>query len=572
MDKLFEALVDTLRDLARHRMPFLNAWLDRGFALRDWATTRLARWSRLGGERSILVVSVLATLWALYGFWGTVWQPNAPKPTHDIILKNRFSSPTAAQNIVIVDVDERSIASLSASHGRWPWSRDVLADGLQKLSDAGAQAVLFNVLLAEPDLKNADADAAMGFAAELFRPAAFPIIRLDAANDAQSQLQVQMIPGAQVEPAAKDKTLAAIVPIFPSMHDRLGIANQRPDSDGIVRKYPYIWTEPGFALPSMVARTLQSANIATASDLPNTFALNWRNKRGGYTRISYSDLFLDQLSAEEKSQLQSAVVVLSVSAPGIGQTKPTGIKPLVDDGEILATAVDDAMHATYLRMTPAWALLGLNLFSIWVFYWIFSRRTAKSPPLNRIFVILQVLLGGVTLLSASYTSYLIDLTDSMKFSLSVFAAIKLVQSLDNRWTRAKKGYRRINSKLEGSEVWIVGYLANTLKGTTELALQESLEKLVGVDRLVRIDDLLGGESFLQSSLSSARLMLICVADAQQSIAIEQWLQQSFASTPFKVKRLALNTLWNTENKTFAASLAGHAVDVLHTLYPTQALA
>lgn len=567
MDKLFEALIDTLRDLARHRLPFLNAWLDKGFALRDWGATRLARWSRLGGERSILVVAVVATAWALYGFWGATSQPNAPKPTHDIILKNRLSSPVAASNVIIVDVDERSIASLSASHGRWPWSRDVLADGLQKLADAGSKAVLFNVLLSEPDLKNPDADAAMDFTAGLFRPVAFPLIRLDAANDSQSQLQVQMIPGAQVQANAQDKTLAAIVPLFPSMHDRLGIANQRPDSDGIVRKYPYVWTEPGFALPSIVARTLQSAEIIGASEIPNSYALNWRNKRGGYTRISFSDLFLEKLSAEEKTQLQGAVVVLSVSAPGIGQTKPTGIKALADDGEILATAVDDALNGTYLRMTPAWALLALNLFSIWIFYWIFSRRAAKSPPLNRIFVILQVLLGGVTLLSASYTSYLIDLTDSMKFSLSVFAAIKLVQSFDNRWTRAKKGYRRINSQLEGNEVWIVGYLSSALKGTTELALQEAIEKQVGVDRLVRIDDLIGGESFLQSALSSVRLMILCSANAQQSQAIEQWLKHSFASTPHQVKRVALNHPWNTENKAFAASLAVHALGVVHDLYP-----
>jgi hypothetical protein len=158
----------------------------------------------------------------------------------------------------------------------------------------------------------------------------------------------------------------------------------------------------------------------------------------------------------------------------------------------------------------------------------------------------------------------------MKFSLSVFAAIKLVQSFDNRWTRAKKGYRRIKAQLDGSEAWMIGYLSHSLHGTTELALQESLEKVVGVDRLVRVDDLIGGESFLQSSLSSARLMIVCAADAQQSVAIEQWLNTAFASTPHQVKRIPMHHAWNTEDKKFGAWLAGHVLEVLHNLYPTPA--
>ena len=72
---------------------------------------------------------------------------------------------------------------MSDKFGRWPWRRDVLADGLQKMVDLGAKGVLFNILLAEPDKQNPDADGAMNFAAEVTKISAYPLIRLNAQND-----------------------------------------------------------------------------------------------------------------------------------------------------------------------------------------------------------------------------------------------------------------------------------------------------------------------------------------------------------------------------------------------------
>jgi adenylate cyclase len=47
----------------------------------------------------------------------------------------------------IVDIDDKSLEAL----GQWPWPRTVIADLLQKLANAGAAAVAFDILFAEPD-------------------------------------------------------------------------------------------------------------------------------------------------------------------------------------------------------------------------------------------------------------------------------------------------------------------------------------------------------------------------------------------------------------------------------------
>ncbi|WVN41524.1 CHASE2 domain-containing protein [beta proteobacterium MWH-UniP1] len=554
MDKLFEIFFDWFQEFSKRYLPAIYRWIEAGFHFRDRATTATARLLRTSGDRGILLVAILTSAYALYLYGVDVYKPNTPKPSHDTILKARFSSPVPSANIVILDVDERSIANMADQYGRWPWRRDVLADGLQKLSEYGTKGILFNVLLSEPDKQNPAADRLMNVAADTVKTSAYPVIRLAQQNDGLSQLKVSSLPGTIVEPKAEDNTIAVIVPLFPGMHERLGIANQQPDSDGIVRRYPFYWAEPGFKLPSIVATTLFVSDLSPSKDLPDSFSLNWRNKKGTYQRISFSDLFLDQLSEQDKKSLKNALVVVGVSAPGIGQTKPTGVKATTDDSEIIATAIDDALHDTHLRITPAWVLLVLNLVSIWSLYLVFSVKTAKNPPLNKIFVVLQTALGGLTMLSASYTSYLVDLTDSMKFALGVFAAIKLAQSLDDRWSRGRKGYRRLRSGLAGQTILIISYFDNSIVDANESELQREIEKIVGVDRVVRIDDLFSGESFVKNFLSGCHGLVICVSSIPLKLQVIQTIK-SFKIDPVSVRECPMTHTWDLEDKNFAKAIS-----------------
>jgi adenylate cyclase len=49
--------------------------------------------------------------------------------------------------VLIVDIDEHSLKQI----GQWPWPRTVLAEMVDKLREAGAAAIAFDVLLAETD-------------------------------------------------------------------------------------------------------------------------------------------------------------------------------------------------------------------------------------------------------------------------------------------------------------------------------------------------------------------------------------------------------------------------------------
>ncbi len=76
--------------------------------------------------------------------------PLLPQAEHWLYdLRMRALAPAQPDPaIVMVDIDERSLAE----HGRWPWSRSLLADLLAKMTDpGGARLIGLDLILAEPD-------------------------------------------------------------------------------------------------------------------------------------------------------------------------------------------------------------------------------------------------------------------------------------------------------------------------------------------------------------------------------------------------------------------------------------
>jgi eukaryotic-like serine/threonine-protein kinase len=57
----------------------------------------------------------------------------------------RGSSRTPEDNIAIMAIDEASLQNI----GRWPWSRDIHAEMINKLSTAGARIIAYTPIFAE---------------------------------------------------------------------------------------------------------------------------------------------------------------------------------------------------------------------------------------------------------------------------------------------------------------------------------------------------------------------------------------------------------------------------------------
>jgi adenylate cyclase len=522
-------------------------WGDLENLVLSWS----AMTSRQLGVRAMLIIGIGASVYAVFLYVADRIAPTSTSAAHDTILKARWSSPAPARDVIIVDIDERSLAAMAPEHGRWPWPRSVLADGLQRLSDSGARAVLFNVMLSDPDKNNPDADAAMEATAAMLPNVVYPVIRLNPENDSRSQLSVADFLARTGDPSVgMTGTVAVLLPMFETMWPRLGMANQKPDEDGIVRRYPVLWTDASITMPSIVAR---AALIAGISYQNSQITLNWRNKKGRYERVSFSDLMTAKHDDASLQRFKGAMVVLGVSAPGVGQTKGTAVTSVEDDNEILATALDDLTNNTHLRVIPAWAVLVLELGAVWALVWVGSGRKL-SPILNVAFLAFQSGAASITMLSASYTHYLIDLSSTMAFGAGVFAAIKLVQSLDSGWSRARPGYRRAAPEEDSGGVVLLGYRDSQVSVVEAGDLQRFLEARVGLSGVIRVDDLFGGESFARKVCEDFSCQLVRVEGSSMP-----GLLAAIRALPLferlDVREVPMLIKWNPEQDEFRSVMA-----------------
>lgn len=512
--------------------------------------------SRHAGHRAILIVGIGASLYAGFLFVSNQISPNAPKASHDVILKSRWAGPAASKSIIILDIDERSLAKLAPEHGRWPWPRSVLADGVDRLSQAGAKAILFNVLLTDADKFNPDADSAMEAVAAMTPNVAYPMIRLNPSNDDMSQLKVSDLLKLTGDPQiGEDKTVAVLLPMFEPMQSHVGIANQKTDADGIVRRYAVKWTDSRLTMPSIVSRTITAGGTEIAN-VPDTITLNWRNKSANhYKRVSFADFVQSDPKDPKLLAFKDAYVILGVSAPGLGMTKPTAVSSLEDDNEILATALDDVLNDTHIRVMPSWLVLLLELAAIWALIWI-GLGHSLNPLLNKLFLLVQSGSATITMASASYTNYLIDLSSVMAFGFAVFSALKLVKSLDHGWSRAKPGLRTSVNALPGGHVLLIGYRDSKVTSIDSTQLQRFLESRVGLSRVIRVDDLFGGESFARKACDDYSCQF-CLVELSDISELRAALRELNFYPHLDIRELALEVPWNTEQDVFRLHMAPH---------------
>src|SRR5512145_3294998 len=140
--------------------------------------------------------------------------------SYDLVVKNRLLKPAPDPDIVIVDIDEKSLAAMAKEYGRWPWPRQVLGEFLEHVAAQQPAGVVFDVLFSDPDVFNPDSDAYFNEVIAATPNVLFPYLRLPAKDDGLSQVTVEMVPGAQKTPLAESgKTLAIVLPFFKAALD-----------------------------------------------------------------------------------------------------------------------------------------------------------------------------------------------------------------------------------------------------------------------------------------------------------------------------------------------------------------
>ena len=125
--------------------------------------------------------------------------------------------------------------------------------------------------------------------------------------------------------------------------------------------------------------------------------------------------------------------------------------------------------------------------------------------------------------------------------------------MDDRWSRAKPGFRKILKKTDHSDILILSYLHDQLGEIDGKALQKALEKIVGLNHLIRIDDLFAGESFLSSPVKRVKYLVVGVLPSKQT-AVQLLLDKSEYAVVDQVTYSPTHP-WNPEDKKFGLELS-----------------
>lgn len=365
----------------------------------------------------------------------------------DAMVRARVAAAAPDPRMVIVDIDEATLARMSKEFGRWPWPRDTLATVLDHIEKQQPAAIAWDIVFSDADRLSPGGDAAFNAAVARSAHSHFAVVRLPSANDTASALRRAQLPGLWSAPelAASPgaSTVALIAPVLPAVAaSRLGFNNGYPDADGVLRRYRYRETLPdGSQIQSLAAAVAASViapgkNTARDARFDKDELIAWRKTPEAYPRISFADVFAQAEGDKPLAAVPSfagKVVVIGATAPSLHDIHPTPLAPLQAGVETLATAIDNAISQRVVHELPRWlqAALGIALcmgIALWV---QFKSIDSLAPAL----VALPLALLGLGYLSLNGAPFFLDLHLAAALALLFLAVLRYWNGLRQQYWR-----------------------------------------------------------------------------------------------------------------------------------------
>lgn len=304
----------------------------------------------------------------------------------------------------VVDIDEASLAK----HGQWPWPRDRLAALTDRLAEAGARAIAFDMIFAEPDRSSlsrlADSPALEPFLRENLDPDALrrfdndttfaramgraPVVIGLAHSDApeatapKAKAPFELIGEDLLSAMPVMDRATPLVPVLAKGAAGLGAISVGPGERGAIsRSIPLVWSTPEGPMPSLVLETLRLATGGEpiliwgregepgvldvigvgGNEIPVTEGGSlWLRVRpedpGAYIPAQ------EILSGPAHPELRGAIVLVGTSAAGLLDLRVTALGETIPGVAIHAQAIEQILSGRYLIRTDYAGGLELSMF------------------------------------------------------------------------------------------------------------------------------------------------------------------------------------------------------------------
>lgn len=356
----------------------------------------------------------------------------------DTFVRWQARQPDADPEIVIVNIDERSLAAFSPSVGRWPWPRSVHAELIEALEKQHPRAIVFDVLFSDPDLARKAEDDYFADVIRTTDNTYFPMLRLEGGNetDGLSLEKFGKPLGITPGPAAKPEAKASLVLPLPVMLEsgRLGTHNALADDDEVVRRYYIAMDAQGWRIPSLPARVAQGLGYALPQD--DTITLHWRGPAFSFRYVSYWDIYEDaqrKQPTRPQDEFRNKIIVIGSTATGLHDVRATPVGSFYPGVEILATAIDNLKRGDAMRQAPSTLVPQLSVLLVLSVMLLFARY--RHP----LFIGLALVATTLLLLTGSYRAldsrWLLPVLAPLVFAWLQYAVLALQEYLTERRSR-----------------------------------------------------------------------------------------------------------------------------------------
>ncbi|WP_028456183.1 CHASE2 domain-containing protein [Chitinilyticum litopenaei] len=287
----------------------------------------------------------------------------------DQLLRWHAPRHAPASDIVVIDIDQKSLEDMNQEAGKWPWPRSVHGELLQALAAQQPRAIVFDILFNEQDVDRPEADQFFREAVAATPRVYFPYMLL--AEGSSSALIAELPQELGIRALAHADRQARpplLLPnIVPPQYWRGGLINFATDHDDIGRRYFLYRDADGWRIPSLPATLARDFGWPLPAG--DSLRINWHGQR---QHVSYSELYLDaqrERKLRPANEFRDKIVIIGTAAPGLQDLRPTPLDSLYPGVDILASAIDNLQQGDWLRTPPrGWfvlpALLLLGLLAL----------------------------------------------------------------------------------------------------------------------------------------------------------------------------------------------------------------
>lgn len=381
------------------------------------------------------------------------------RATYDAMVRLRLAAPAVDPRIVIVDIDEASLARLAREFGRWPWPRDTLATVLTYLEQREPAAIVWDILFGDRDTLNPGGDAAFESAVRGARRSHFSVVRIDAEHDAKSRVTADVLPGLWVAAGARTAAVAMIPPALESVaRSPLGYNNSYADRDGVVRRYRYAERLPdGGIVKSSALSAVAAVDPARAQALlreldsplhADDTLIAWRRSPDAYQRVPFWSLFeqAEGGKGERPVDWRGKIVIIGSTAPSLHDVHASPIAQSHPGIAILATAIDNALHGEEIGELPRPLLAAIGAALVLaIAAWAHFRSVASLEPL---LLVLPAALLVLSYASLHGSPVFLELQMPAGLALAFLVALRL-------WSELRRQYWCAAPVERGSVVAVV---------------------------------------------------------------------------------------------------------------------